>query len=146
MLSRNERVKLVHDEVKKKWPDIWLSFMMKHESKLDWAELSMNPNLTLDTIKTNPDKPWDWYFISRNPNITLAFINANPDKPWHWYWISRNPFNQAKQDYIIQEYRRHLASYRIQQHWHRIRSDPRHPVGMKRLEREYAELFGLEVL
>ena len=118
MLSRKERVKLVHDEVKNKWDTTWWSFMMEHESKLDWYNLSMNPNITMKYIKENPDKPWDW--------------NG----------ISRNPFTRDKQDYIIQQYRRHLACYRIQQHWHRIRSDPRHQVGRKKLELEYEREFG----
>ena len=32
-------------------------------------------------IHSFPSKPWDWSGISRNPNIILEFINANPDKP-----------------------------------------------------------------
>jgi len=28
-----------------------------------------------------PDKPWYWRSISSNPNITMEFINNNPDKP-----------------------------------------------------------------
>ncbi len=44
-----------------------------------------------------------------------------------------------KHNYIIQEYRKHLAAYRIQQHWHRINSDPKHPVCQRRLERDYEQ-------
>jgi len=44
------------------------------------------------------------------------------------------------------EYRRYLAAYRIQQWWLRLRLDPRHPVGQRRLEREYTALFGPEAL
>ena len=65
----------------------------------------------------------------------------NPDKPWDWYWIQFNTYAKSKWYFISQEYRRYLAAYRIQQWWHRIRLDPRHQVGKKRIEREYSELF-----
>jgi len=142
MLSRKERVKLVRDRVSKEWTDKWRSFMMEHESKLDWYGISSNPNLTIEFINENLDKPWDWFYISANPNITMKYIKENPDKPWDWDGISRNPFTRDKQESQLQLYRRHLACYRIQQHWHRIRSDPYHPVGRKKLEREYEREFG----
>ena len=93
-------------------------------------------------IKENPGLPWIWYAISCNPNITMKDILENPDKPWDWNRISWNLFTRDKQEFQLQQYRRHLASYRIQQHWHRIRSDPYHPVGRKKLEREYEREFG----
>ena len=120
MLSRKERVKQVRAQLEKEWHDKWWSFMMENEVKLEWGSLS------------------------RNPNITMKDIKENPDKPWNWYYISSNPFTWNKREYLIQQYRRHLASYRIQQHWQRIRSDPYHPVGKKRLELEYDRLFGYE--
>jgi hypothetical protein len=56
--------------------------------------LSQNPNITIDDIKQNPDKPWDWRNISRNPNITMQFIEENEDKQWYWSAISWNKFEQ----------------------------------------------------
>ena len=32
----------------------------------------------------NPDSPWDWYCVSQNPNITMDIIENNLDKPWNW--------------------------------------------------------------
>ena len=93
MLSRKERVKLVRSPLEKEWHNKWWSFMMEHESKLDW------------------------------------------------YGISSNSFTRDKQEYQLQQYRRHLASYRIQQNWHRIRSDPYHPVGQRKLELDYNREF-----
>ena len=165
MLSRKERVKLVRDRVSKEWTGKWWSFMMEYKGELHWYYVSSNPNITIKDIKENPDKPWDWSGISLNPNITITDITENPDKPWNWYcisqspnittdyikenpdkpwdWdgISKNPFTRDKQEYQLQQYRRHLASYRIQQHWHRIRSDPYHPVGQKKLELDYNREF-----
>ncbi len=73
-------------------------------------------------------------------------IRANPDKPWNWTAISNHKFTKSKPDFITLECRRYLAAYRIQQWWHRIREDPHHPVGIRRLEREYTKLFGPEAL
>jgi len=33
-------------------------------------------------ILDHPDKPWCWTGISYNPNITIDIIQENPDKPW----------------------------------------------------------------
>ncbi len=107
------------------------------------AGIVSNPNITLDFIKS-----WDgmayymWKLLSANPGITIEDIKNNPDLPWDWDYICKNPFTKSKQDFHIQHYRRHLAAFRIQQHWHRIREDPRHPVGRRRLEREYDLTIG----
>jgi len=92
-------------------------------------------------IKENLEKPWSWDLISMNPNITMKDIQENPDKPWNFYGISVNSFTRDKAEYLLLQYRRHLASYRIQQHWHRIRADPRHPVCQRRLELDYNREF-----
>ena len=143
MVTRVDRTRKYRNEVIKAWHDKYRSFVEDNMDKpWNWANISCNPNITMEMIKANPDKPWDWYWISRNPNLTMDYINANPDKPWRWNGISCNKFTKSKVEFITQKYRRMLAAYRIQQWWHRIRMDPRHPVGIRRLEREYTELFG----
>ena len=57
----------------------------------NWYYIFRNPNITVDIIENNPDKPWDWFFISEHPNITWGIIQGNPDKPWNWHGISKNP-------------------------------------------------------
>ncbi len=141
MTTRVERVKVYKDKVIREWSKKWWSFMMKHESKLDWYYISENPNLTIDMINANLDKTLKWDWISGNPNLTMDFINANPDKPWKWKNISNNNFTKSKVEFINKKYREYLAAYQIQQWWHRIRMDPHHPVGIRRLEREYDELY-----
>ncbi len=108
-----------------------------------WEEISSRPDVTLDFINDNIEKPWDWKTLSNNHNhnLTLDFVVKNIDKPWDWYKISGVRFKTEKQAHRISEYRRYLAAYRIQQWWYRIRMDPRHPVGIRRLEREYDELY-----
>ena len=169
MVTRVDRTCKYRDKVNKAWHDKYWSFIENNINNpwdLDgfscnpnltmeiinanpdkpwrWYGISCNPNITMADIKANPNKPWNWNYISQNPNLTMEMINANPDKPWGWDWISRNKFTKSKVEFITQKYREYLAAYRIQQWWHRIRMDPRHPVGIRRLEREYTELFGQE--
>ncbi len=114
-----------------------------------WWHVSANPNLTIDFIKSHPDildlpygYGWNWIEVSRNNTFTIKDILNNLDLRWKTNEIMRNSFTKDKLEHLIQHYRRHLAAFRIQQHWHRIRLDPRHPVGQRRLEREYDDLFG----
>ena len=72
---------------------------------------SYNPNITIDIIKSNLDKPWVWHTIGYNPNITFDFILDNINKPWNWSEISRNHFNYQKK---LQEYKNQAE--RIIQH------------------------------
>jgi hypothetical protein len=102
--------------------------------------ISCNPNLTLDFVLSNPDKPWAWNDISENPGITFEDIIAHPELRWYNWSILSNNFTKSRQEFHIQHVRRHLAAFRIQQHWHRIRMDPRHPVCQRRLELEYDSL------
>ncbi len=58
----------------------------------DYRAILCNPNLTLDFIKSNLEKPWNWEWrISASPIINMEFVNANPDKPWDWNALSENP-------------------------------------------------------
>ena len=54
-----------------------------------WGFVSANPNMTMDIIEQNIDKPWDWWGISQNPNLTMEFIENHPNEehpndPWVW--------------------------------------------------------------
>ena len=62
--------------------------------KVDWDELSINPN-AIHIIENNLDKvKWPW--LSRNPNA-MHIIEKNLDKV-NWYWFSMNP-NIFEYDY-----------------------------------------------
>jgi len=50
--------------------------------KLDYRILSLNPNITWEIVRDNPDKPWDYYCLSLNPNITMETVKNNPHRPW----------------------------------------------------------------
>ena len=94
-----------------------------------WMFISENPNITMEIIENNPDKNWDWYFISCNPNITWEIIENNPDKDWDWEGISRNPFTKERKDFMIQEYRKYLAAFTIQNRWRNARVNPNCKLG-----------------
>jgi hypothetical protein len=134
--------------------------------------LSMNPGISINNIIKHKRHPaWDWYYVSWRNDVPLDYIISNPDHDWPSYGkliqtidipfdamdtildhdkfrphlpkLCANMFSSFEKEFQLQQYRMHLASYRIQQHWHRIRLDPRHPVGKRRLEREYDRVFGI---
>jgi hypothetical protein len=116
-------------------------------NELGYSMLNYNPNLTLEFIKANPNYQWDWRRLSRNQHLTMDFVDEYFDLDnTNWNFISQHEFTVDKQEFCLIEYHRYLAAYRIQQWWHRIRLDPIHPVGIRRLEREYDELYGPEAL
>ena len=106
-----------------------------------WKQMNEIPNAT-----------WDWSCLSKPVvNITIADIDAaweeELDRPMPPKRKDVEPkFNDTYvcRNLRIGQFSRHLAAYRIQQWWHRIRLDPYHPVGKRRLEREYTELFGVD--
>ena len=55
--------------------------------KLDWDELSMNPN-AIQMLENNMDKV-DWCNLTGNPNA-IHILEKNLDKT-DWYWLSSNP-------------------------------------------------------
>ena len=52
--------------IQSKWEEHYWNFLMKYEDKLNWYNISQNPNITMEIIENNPDKPWNWDCISRN--------------------------------------------------------------------------------
>ena len=84
--------------------------------------------------------------VRKKANILFSqkwskFIQNNPDKPWIWKWKSKNTFNKEKEDFIIEEYRKHLAAYRIQNRWKNARVNPYCCLGLNKINRDYDQLF-----
>jgi hypothetical protein len=138
------------------------NILYNHDISLDIIEYIMNDNLyspylILSIISYNnlTTEFIDKYLVDnlvwsaiacRVHNITFDFIDRYIDKGMNWDHISRSLFETERTNHKLVEYKRYLAAYRIQQWWHRIRLDPHHPVGRRRLEREYEALFGPEAL
>lgn len=120
----------------------------------EWWQISLYSFITPEFIKNNPQYPWDYEVINANwgsdqrnidetipSKFTFAYIDSANPEYINWDEVSVDTFNNDKLEFIIKEYRRHLAAYKIQQHWFRIKYDPKHPVCQRRLEREYKETF-----
>ena len=61
-----------------------------------------------------------------------------------YYWNHNLPdylINQDKNSFILTEYRRHLAAYKIQKWWKSKYWSPHTQVGIKRFNREYDKLY-----
>lgn len=105
-----------------------------------WLSVSRRHGLTPEIILANPELSWDIQKLT----ISFDFIKTNRDFIANRCDLQRvclNHFAKEELDYKISRAREYLAAYRIQQHWYRIRADPRHPVGRRRLELEYARDF-----
>ena len=126
----------------------------------DWDYIAFNPNINLKNIKENIDKPWnfyklsynqsvtidilnnfinrewDWDSLSENKNLTIEFINENMDKPWNLSKLHRN-----KTNIIVNEYRKYLAHYQIQQWALSKIISPKYKIGRKMIEKKMEELY-----
>ena len=76
-----------------------------------------------------------------NPNITIEIIRDNPDKPWNWNFISMNPFTKEKEAFINRRSREHMAAYKIQEWCLQIIVSPHYKIGRTMIDRKYKELF-----
>ena len=141
VISRKKRTSLFRQLVEKEWRIYYWEFVLKYSDKLNWERISRNPNISMDIIENNPDKPWDWHGISRNPNITMDIIEKYPDKHWNWHDISRNLFNYEKELFIEKRMKEYLSAYRIQQYYWKGICNPHCQIGYNKVNRDYNELF-----
>jgi hypothetical protein len=56
-----------------------------------WKWLSRNENLTFEFVLKYKDKEWDWLNVSINKNIKIKNVISNPDLPWCFKGLSFNP-------------------------------------------------------
>ena len=72
----------------------------------------------------NPKKEWEFYSVSRNQNIKFELVENNADREWDMYHLSINQFIPEKEEFMIREYRKYLAAYKIQLMWRKCRYNP----------------------
>tara|TARA_Y100000782_G_scaffold109878_1_gene135409 strand:+ start:7045 stop:8391 length:1347 start_codon:yes stop_codon:yes gene_type:complete len=73
--------------------NVTIEFLNKHRDRehyWNWGILSRNPNVTIEFVKENLDKPWNWNSLSSNKNIKMEDIENNLDFPWEWENIILN--------------------------------------------------------
>jgi len=49
-----------------------------------WYFTEISARVPLETINAHPAAKWDWVAVNKNPNLTVDFIRNNLDKPWDW--------------------------------------------------------------
>ena len=101
-----------------------------------WYPLSMNSNITLDIIQSNPKIHWDYsgvcenpnvtwemsknfkelvdyyyMYISSNPNITWEIVAENIDEQWNWDNLSNNKFLCNKDSYAYKMNKKNRVEY-----------------------------------
>ena len=55
--------------------------------------------------------------------------------------INQFGVQKALEEYQVKVFRRHLAAYRIQQEWYKIKYNPYHPIGKKFIAKNYHKCF-----
>ncbi len=102
--------------------------------------ITTNSKYTIkELLEINPELDDD-IDLTMNPDCTFEMADSFTHTRYSVYNML-HLFTREHREFLVSQYRKHLAAYRIQQWWHRIRLDPRHPVGRRRLEREYDVLF-----
>ena len=46
-----------------------------------WNSLSLNNNISWQTVESNPDLPWDWTNLTLNNNLQWRDVVNNLEKP-----------------------------------------------------------------
>src|SRR3989338_11669779 len=60
----------------------WKEYLKSNHIK-DMYRLSMNRNITLDDVISNPELPWNYGILTSNENIPMDYILATVDQyPW----------------------------------------------------------------
>ena len=123
-------------------PNITIDFVLANPNKpWNYYNLSSNPNITMEFIKNNPYKSWDYHYISRNKHIMIEFIKNNINKKWDWFELSKNTFTKEKEIFNDNQYRRYMAAYKIQQWYKSIILSPHYKIGRKMINLKYTALF-----
>jgi hypothetical protein len=111
----------------------------KYSFYINWGEMTKNPHITMDFVFNHPEFPWWYDDLPLNPNCTFAVLMKYPAERIidNLYRICKSSLKVDKANFINTQYKRHLAAYRIQQHWHLVRSDPNYALCRKKLERDF---------
>jgi len=69
-----------------------ISWEFIRDNDYPWTDnVNMNPNITFDIVKQNPDfKLFNPIIISKNPNITVDIVKNNMDYSWDWWNLTCN--------------------------------------------------------
>ena len=72
-------------------PNITLNTVKNHP-EVEWnhEELSLNSNITVNMVKSETNINWNEQLFSANPSVTIETIRNNPDIGWDYHLFSAN--------------------------------------------------------
>jgi hypothetical protein len=129
--------------------DLNLSIMEKYPY-IQWNPnyLANNITNTFEQFKKHEDLINTTNIMCCSHNMTFDYLVKHKDKFMGFQHIFTYPKFLLEKEYPYEKkcfeerkYRQHMAAYRIQQWWLRITGDPKNPVCIRRLEREYEASF-----
>ena len=94
-------------------------------------------------VTNNPHKRFTWKWLSANPNITVEYVMTNHDKPWDWKELSQNKFGyETTIDYYSK--RRDATVKQMKVFWEELITVTWHPKGA--MFKYYLEEHGMDFL
>jgi hypothetical protein len=75
-----------------------LAILEKFHTRLNYSEVSYNPNLTLYFITKHINERWDWKALTKHPAVTWEFIEKNKNLRWD---LKEIIFNLNVSDQVI---------------------------------------------
>lgn len=114
----------------------------KYSFYINWGEMTKNPHITMDFVFNHPEFPWWYDDLPLNPNCTFAVLMKYPAERLidNLYRICKSSLKVDKTNFINMQYKRHLAAYRVQQHWNLVRTDPNYAICRKKLTMDFEYL------
>ena len=111
--------------------------------------ISKNEHYPLEEIDKHNELDWDWYWIFKNnQTITIDFIEKYIGKIRLNKQIEiintliTKPFYEHDQNkFILEQYKKYIMAYRIQQHYFKAITDPNYQMARKKINNDYDKLF-----
>jgi hypothetical protein len=130
--------------------DVNLSIIEKYP-EIQWSMyyLANNPSNTVDIYRKYSEHIKPTHIMRVAGNLTFDYLIENKEgikmlqdhdvlKPGK---LLCEEYTHEEKSFKERKYREHMAAYCIQQWWLRVTSNPRNPVCIRRLEREYDEMY-----
>ena len=84
-----------YQEYEIRWKKHWFDFIINNDKDWNYEELLNNPNMDLNLVLNNLDKPWDFFWLSHLISKDDTFdrfdvIENNLSLEWNLYEIIKN--------------------------------------------------------
>lgn len=136
----DDKLSLLNWDVISMHKQLTINQIIKYMNYINWSAFTKNQHITMKFVDDHPEFPWVYENLTMNENCTLEVFNRykHTIPPPHLiYKLINKPLLSDKEAFIEPEYKRHLAAYRIQQHWNLVRTDPNYALCRKKLNKEY---------